>query len=150
MSFTSDSEPLSTLKTLLQTYWESFLETPVPQFVISNDLEGEFLRANYNISDYIILATEGTENIRYRGNYQYYDKSYPINILIGTKHNRQRLRDLWKMIRQILFDKKHNFTSWQLVRMLSYTEMTNQDQSIWRALVRIQLESAGVSADSLS
>lgn len=146
--FTSDSVPVETLKTLLQTYWEAFKEVTIPNIVIVNDSEGEFMRADYTLGDYIFISAEGAQNIKYRGNISYYDRTYPINIQIGTKENRQRLEDLWKMLKAILFDQKHDFTDWQLIRILSYTEMTNQDQSIWRASVRIQLESAGVCVES--
>ena len=149
MSFIQESVPVETLKTMLQTYWESFKETRTPSVVIVNDSEGEFMRADYNIGDYIFLSEEGSESIKYRGNIQYIDFSHPITIQIGTKEGRQRLRDLWKMIRSILLSRKHNFTNWQLIRILSYTEMVNQDQNVWRGVIRIQLEKAGVTADAL-
>lgn len=147
-TFINESVPVETLKTILEAHWESFAEIPTPNFVIINDTDGEFMRANYTQGDYIMLSMEGTENIKYRGNISYYDRTFPLTLQIGTKEGRQRLRDLWKEIKAILFDNKHDFTGWQLIRILSYTEMTNQDQNIWRAVIKIQLESAGVCVET--
>lgn len=147
-TFTSESVPTETMKELLETNWESFYETHTPTFLIINDTEGDFLKINYNIGDYVLISSEGSESIKYRGNIQYYDKTHPLVLQIGTKEGPQRLRDIWKMTRTILFDKKHDFAGWQLIRLLSYTEMTTKDLSIWRAIIRLQVESAGVCVET--
>ena len=147
-TFVSENVPVVTLKTMLENYWESFSETTTPSFVIVNDPEGEFMRVDYSTGDYVLISMDGTESVKYRGNISYYDRSFPITIQIGTKEGRQRLRDIWKMIKSILFDRKHEFDNWQLIRILSYTEMVSNDQNIWRAVIRIQLESAGVSVET--
>ena len=147
--FIVETSPIDTLKKIIVEYWESYLETTVPIVVITNDPEGDFMRADYNMGDYLILSPDGSESIKYRGNIQYYDKTHPLTIQIGTKEGYQKLRDMWKMIRAIFFDNKHSFDGWQLIRLISYTEMVNQDQMIWRAIVRLQVESAGICVETL-
>ena len=148
--YVSESEPLDTIRDLLDDNWVEFEDIPRPNFVITNESdELAFARVNLNEGDYIIIRPEGAESIRLRGNISYYDRAYPISLEILTMESRQRLRDLWRHIKAICFDNKHSFTGYQLIRIGSYQESVNIELQIWRGFVRLQVEAAGVSVESL-
>ena len=150
MSYEEADVYLDDMKTVLDTYWSEFHETPKPQFIVVNDPDGPEARVDYNIGDAIIITTEGSEQIRYRGNIQYYDRIVPVTLDIRTKENRQRLHDIWKMIRIVMFDQKHDFPNYQLIRIIGYQEMVNEEMNIWRGVARIQLENHCIPVDALT
>ena len=147
-NYTAENEPLEDMKELLEDNWEQFKEHPLPIVVISNDPDDAASRINLNEGDHIIIKMEGSENIKYRGNIKYRDSTFPIVLEVQTKESRQRLRDLWRQIKAICFDNLHDFPNWQLIRLVGYTEMVNANLSIWKAIIRINLESAGVAVET--
>ncbi len=149
MSLTIESEPLSDLKDLLNDYWEETKDFPKPQLLITNDPENAVSRLNLQDGDAIVIS-QGPEQIRYRGNISYFDRVNQININIYTMEDRQKLNNLYKMVRAICFDRKHNFPSWQLIRLLSFQEMVEENLNIWRAQLSLQLENHGVAVDTLA
>ena len=148
MPFVEESEPLSTIQSLLNDNWVSYSESPLPEIIIANDPEETISRVDFmNMGDYIIISMSGNEDIRYRGNVTYYDRIFPIALNVLTKESRQRLRDIYKVIRSICFIKKHNFTGWQLIKLLRYQELVGTDINIWRGQIVLQLENHGIAAE---
>jgi len=150
MGYESADQYLDEMKALLDDNWAEYQETPKPQFIVINDPESPEVRVNYNDGDAIIISTDSSEQIRYRGNIQYYDRIVPVSLDIRTKENRQRLHDMWKMVRIILFSKKHDFPSYQLIKMIGYQEMVNEELNIWRGVARVQLDNHCISVDALT
>jgi hypothetical protein len=149
MAYSAEYEPITTMKELLEDNWIPYLECPTPIFVIANDEDDPYSRIDLNLGDHVVLRTDGSEVIKYRGNIQYYDKEYPITLDVFTKENRQRLKDIWKQVRAICFLKKWDFTGYQLVLINSYTEMVNEQLNIWRAEIKLRVTAAGVCADTV-
>ena len=150
-SWVLESEPLLTMKGLITDNWYEYSDVPLPEVIITNEDEGSCV-ARFNLleGDCFIIKTESSEIIRYRGNIQYYDRIFPITVEIWTKESRQRLRDLWKMFKIIIWSKKHNFTGYQLIRLRSYRELTNEQLNIWRAVIDLDVESCGVAVETLA
>jgi len=138
------------MKDLLDTYWIERRETPTPRFMVINDPDDSESRIDYNMCDIIIVTTDGSEQLKFRGNIQYYDRIVPVSLDIRTMENRQRLHDIYKMLRMILFNRKHDFPNYQLIKMLGYQEMVNQEKNIWRGVFRVQLENNAIPAETLT
>lgn len=149
MAWTSESLPTDTMKTLLDTYWKAYEDTSKPEVLIANWPDAAEMRFDLREGDKIIIMSDVPEQIYYRGNITYIDRIHHLTIGIWTMKDRQRLRDIYKMVRAILLDRKHNFTSWQLIRMQQWTEITNQEMNIWRGELKVQLENHAVLADTL-
>ncbi len=150
MAYVAESIPLDTIKDILELNWIPYLECPTPILVVTNDPEEVYSRFNLNDGDHIIIKTGGPEQIKYRGNIEYYDRTYPIVLDLLTKDSRQRLRDIWKQVKAICFAKKFDFTGYQLIQLISYTEMVNEQLNIWRAEVQLQVTAAGVCIDTIT
>ena len=145
----NEYEPLQDFKNLLETYWEESQEFPMPTFQIVNDPNEAVSHVDFQDGDYILLAADPGEQIRYRGNVTYIDRIYSFVCIILTNANRQRLMNHYKMIRAICLGKKHDFPNWQFIRLLSYREMVAESLNIWRGEMRGQLENHAVLADTL-
>jgi hypothetical protein len=146
--------PEELIRTMLLDKWQAISECPLPKIVVvnsvDNDNEDTFSRIDLQTSDALVIKPEGGEQIKYRGNVKYYDRTYSLNIEYRTLHSRQRVRNAWRMMRRIVFSNIWQlFPDYQLIRLINYQESTNTDLKIWRAVVKINLESAGVSIETL-
>lgn len=150
MSYQAEKEPVATMKDILELNWIPYLECPTPIIVEANEVEEPYARIDLNMGDHIIIRTGGAEQIKYRGNANYWDHFCPLTLDVWTKDGRQRLRDIWRQIKAICAANKFNFTGFQFIRIISYTEMTNEQLNIWRAEIIIQVESAGVCVDVIT
>lgn len=146
----SETVPEEVFKTLLDTYWLK-TDIPKPNMEIANDVEKAFARIDLKNGDALIIKPGGTESIKYRGNVQYFDRTYPLEIDYRTINSRQRVRDSWQMIRKIIFNNIWYFNSvgYQLIRIVGYQELVGTDLNIWRVVIKISLESAGIRKDIL-
>jgi hypothetical protein len=148
-NYVAESIPQDTLRDLLENNWVQFKETPKPAILVVNDPENPYMRHDLmNSGDIITIYAGGPEVIKYRGNVRYYDRNFPIMLEIWTKESRQRLRDMWKQVKGIVFDHLFGFEGYQLIRIKGYTEMVNQEMNIWRSQIRLNVESAGVTIDT--
>ena len=147
VAFSQESEPLTTMQALLTDNWVVYSTTPLPIFLVANDSTEPYVRFDMNAGDHVIIRMSGSENIRYRGNIIYYDRIYPMGLSIWTKTSRQRLRNLYKVIRSICFMKKHNFSGWQLIRLGSYQEMVNESSNVWRGEINLVVENHGIRSE---
>jgi len=145
--FVEESEPLETLKDLLNDNWVSYQECPLPEILVVNDPDEAISRINLMDNDYVVISMSGNEEIRPRGNFAYNDRIFPIALNILTKESRQRMRNISKIVRSICFMKKHNFTGWQLIRPLRFTEMIGTDINLWRGQFLLQLENHAVFSE---
>lgn len=147
--YVAESVPQETMKSLLDDNWIPLNEVPKPTVIVVNDSENPYMRHDLmNISDAITIYAGGPEIIKYRGNIQYYDRSFPLMIELWTKDSRQRVRDMWKQVKGIVFDHIFGFSGYQIIRFKGYTEMVNQEVNIWRAQIKFSVESAGVSIET--
>lgn len=148
MTWSDETEPMETLRDLLNDNWVSYLEVPKPDILIANDPDAAISRVDMNFGDYVIISMSGNEDIRMRGNFSYYDRVFPISLNILTKESRQRMRNIFKVIRAICFMKKHDFTGYQLIRLSRISEMIGTDINIWRAQILLQVESHAVRVET--
>ena len=149
VAFSSESDPLDEMKTLLEDNWVAFRDITTPQIIIPNETDNTVSRMDLNLGDTVVIKMDGTETLKQRANFKYYDRLFPIIIEIYTKHSRQRMRDLGKMLRMIINDNIHSFPSYQLMRYRGYSEAIEENLNIWRSTFRIQLESNAVCVESL-
>ena len=149
MSFIEESEPLEIMKSLLEDNWVEYRETPKPIVLVANSSDEPYARFDMNEGDHIILRMGAPEIVRYRGNITYHDRIYSMGLSIWTKESRERLRNLYKVIRSICFIKKHIFSEWQLIRLASYQEMINSELNIWRGEITLTLENHAVLSETL-
>jgi len=144
-----ESEPMETLKELIVSHWKPTQDFPIPDIQVVNNQEDAVARVDFSTGDSFSLSQPSPEQIRQRGNFQYYDKTLPIEIDIVSADSRQRVRNLWKMTRAILMDNKHNFEGYQLIKILSYQELVS-NLNIWRVRIMISVEAGGVPSDTIT
>jgi len=148
MAYTAEADPLDELATLIDTEWVPYLEVPKPTIIVPNDIDNILSKHNLNDSDLLLIYRDGFENVRYRGNIRYYDKTIAVNIDVYTKISRQRLYDQYRDLRVIVFNNFHDLDSYQLIRMTSWTEYMNEQMNIWKGTLKMNLESAGVAIET--
>jgi hypothetical protein len=147
MPFVQESDPVQTMKELLELNWVEYLETPKPDIIVANDAADPVGRFNLQDNDFIII-TNGPESIKYRGNITYHDRISNMTISLYTKNDRQKLRDFYKVVRSICLIKKHTFPGWQLIRLQGYQELVNDALNIWKGEITLQLENHAVLSET--
>jgi hypothetical protein len=148
-TYAAETVPEEVMYDLLNDDWPKIDEVPKPVLIVKNDVEDPFLRVDLKNSDVIVISPESPERIKYRGNINYYDKAYTLVLEFRSIKDRQRVRDIWRIIRAICFSRKWNFTGYQLIRLDSYQESVNDSLKIWKGVMRIIVEAAGVSVESI-
>ena len=148
-SYQQEIEPLTSMKMLLENNWLNYGEIPSPVVLVANLPSEPFARFDLNESDYIILRADSPERIEYRGNFKYFDRIYIIIVTVWSKESRQRIKDMYKIIRTIIFSKMHDFSDYQLMRTQDYREFMDKELNVWHAEISIRLESHGLSAETL-
>jgi hypothetical protein len=148
-TYVAESVPEEVMFDLLNDNWPKITEVPKPLLIIKNNAEDPFLRVNLIDTDALVISPESPEQIKYRGNIHYYDRAYTLVLEFRSIKNRQRVRDIWRIIRAICFSKKWNFTGYQLIRLQTYQEAVNENLKIWKGTIRIIVEAAGVSVESI-
>jgi hypothetical protein len=146
--YVAEKLPPELFKELLEKNWIAYKNVPKPDIFVVNDAEDMVHRMDMSSVDLIAISTGGPETIRYRGNVQYYDKAYPIVVEIWTQDSRQRLRDLFRQVKGIIFDHLFAIDGYQIMKLQTYTEMTNDALNIWKAQVKLSIEAAGVCVES--
>lgn len=145
----NETEPLDTMKNLISNNWAEYKYTPKPyEIMVQNEEVNPVSRFDLNLGDVIIIRMDGTEQIRQRSNFQYFDRIFPIAIEFYTKNSRGRLRNMGKMIRAICEVNKHNFGDYQLIRLKGYIEMVEENLNIWKGIQMVQVESAALCQES--
>jgi hypothetical protein len=148
---TIESEPEKDFKDLLDTYWKETEDFPKPEMLIVNDVDEAISRINLNDDDYILIAMQSSENFTPRGNIHYYDRVIPgLTATILSKESRQRIKNLSKMVRAIVWDRKHNFPHYQLIKPVGYRELINTDLNIWRAEITFQVEAHAIAVETMA
>lgn len=147
-TYIAESIPPDLMKKLLDKNWISVRNMPKPDIIVANDPEDARARFDMSNSDVITITTGGAETIKYRGNVHYYDRIYPLTIEVWTKVDRQRLRDIWRQLKGIVFDHLFAIKGYQIIRLQSYTEMVNDALNIWKAQIRLTVEAAGVCIET--
>lgn len=146
--YVAESTPPELIVELLDKNWVSTRAAPKPDIVVVNDPEDARSRFNLNDGDLLSVRSEGPEIIKYRGNVSYYDRSYPMLIEAWTKVDRQRLRDMWKQIKGIVYDHLFGIEGYQIIMLKSYREMTADALNIWKGEIKISVDAAGVCVET--
>ena len=141
--YSADNIPAEVLKNTLDTYWDerTHTEIPKPNFYLPN-VE---IRVDLHTADACVirLGTIGVVDTQ-RGNWTYKDIKAEMTIELLTMHSRQRLYDLRQEIERVCYQKKHDLTEFQLVRMKSFIENTTDFVNVWAGTISISLESSGI------
>ena len=146
--YVAEATPPELMKSLLVKNWISYSKMPKPDIIVANDSEDARARFDLTTGDVITIISSGPEIIKYRGNVHYYDKSYPLMLECWTRVDRQRLRDMYKQIKGIVFDHLFAIEGYQIIKLQSYTEMVNDALNIWKSQVKLTVDAAGVCIDS--
>jgi len=148
-AYVAETIPEDVMKDILDTYWPKISEVPKPKIIVKNDPDDPFVRWNERDGDILVISNDSPEQIKYRGNINYYDRAYPLTIEFRSMKSRQRVRDMWRIVKAICFARKWNFTGYQLIRLQSYQESTNSALNCWRGVQKIIVEAGGVAVEAL-
>lgn len=153
MTYLAETIPEEIFRDLIDEYWNRAAGSEIvkPTIVIPNNADDPFNRIDLANGDALVIKSEGPEMVKYRGNVHYYDKTYPLSLEFRTTEDRQRIRNFWRITRKIIFSNIWVFNSagYQLVRIVNYQESVGADLKIWRCVVKISLESAGISIETI-
>ena len=142
-TYSAEARAQEAFKDFLEENWDERLnnEVPKPQFVAPN----EEIKMNLKMGDVcaVRVETPGLQDTQ-RGNWTYKDVKIPVLITIYTMKSRQRLWDLKQEITRICYHFKHDMDEFQLVRMVSFMESTDDTARVWEGDIRVSLESNGV------
>jgi len=147
---TTESMPENDLKDILNQYWKDTEDFPKPEIIVVNDVDETIARTDLTNSDALLINMPSAENFRGRGNLVYYDRVIPsLQVIILTRDSRQRLKNLSKMVRAIVWDRHHFFPNYQLIKPVGYRELVNTDLNIWRAEITFSVESHAIKVETL-
>lgn len=140
MVYVAEPLPTKIIKETLDTAWTTLQEIPKPVLVDMND-GTTGIRHDQNIGDLVViqLASPGEEET-WRDSWYYVDRTNRAEILIYTKHSRQRLYDLKQEIRRIIHLDKHALTNYQVWRYSGFTEFNKDQFNMWAGQVACTLE----------
>ena len=150
MAFTDECNPIEDMVALLKEKWEEYEDCPRPEIMAANETDDPRQMMNFGPHDAVVVKMEGVEQLRQRGNFEYYDRICPLIIEAWTSESRQRLWNLIKMIRAICNDNKHDFPDYHLIRYSGYTEMMEENLKIWKGSFKLTLESHCICVDTLT
>ena len=145
MSYTKESVPQDTLKSLIEDNWDPQEgNVPCPQVEILASLPPS-IRFDLQKRDYIFIAqdTQG-EEITMRSTCEHYDKVFPLVVLIQSSVSRQRLYDIKKQLRLICFNNIHSFTGWQRLLYKTFIEEGDEQPKTYKGRIRLTVDSLGV------
>ena len=116
-----------------------------PQLIEVTGETNDPLRFNLNVNDVLFgRAGDPAQEETPIGNWKYGNRLYRIELEIQTNANRQRLYDLVKEVRRICHARMHNFTNFQRIRFMSFSESTQEEVNIWKGSITIQLENNAI------
>ena len=151
-TYTAQVIPSKILKDLLENNWDTLQgNVPIPEIIEVNVPEEEYRKEVSEKGLIAIRADVGGERETLRNAWAYKDIKWEILLDLWVTKNRQRLYDLLYVVRGICHSNLHNssVTQFQVLRYLSFVELTTEFTNIWRGTIRVSLESAGIPLDKI-
>jgi hypothetical protein len=102
--------------------------------------------------DYVFIAADTSgETEKLRDSWEYKDTKFDVVLEIATAESRQRLYDIKKVIRGIVHYNIHNSadTGWQVWRYGGFQELNTDQWNMWRGMIKMSFEEAGVILDEI-
>ncbi len=114
---------------------------PKPTFILAVSSAARF-DMNFDGDIVVIRMSPGGEVYQYRDQYAYYDIFVDFILELYTKVSRQRLLDMKKELRRIIFFNMHKpaITGAQLIRAKSFIEETQTQLNIWQGKLSMSVE----------
>lgn len=122
---------------------------PKPQLILRNDPQStdDTGRMRFNLEDgdaFVIYMAPGGEQEELMGYGLAWRRiRHRVQVDLFTMVSRQRLYDLMRETRRILFAKR-KATQYQLVRYQDFSEITDDTYNNWQGIIHCSLESDGV------
>jgi len=143
--FGTGNIPASILKTLFEAHWETWDDNvPQPAFVIITDQ----LWYNIDANSVVFIKEESGGKTEYeRDTYFYKDIIIKMILEIYTRTSLQRLYDLKKELRRIIYGWKHDISPYQFMKYDYFLELTSGEMNIWRGQIALSFESHRITLD---
>ena len=140
-------EPLAPKEILveLNSQWTaSNVNNTTPSFIEATgtglDSDRDQLRFDLNKGDVVItrpaIPSFQEEPI---GNWKYGNKAYNVEVVINTRHGRQRLYDVMAEIRRICHKQRHAMTQFQRLQFLDFSEDIQEQVNLWTGRCNVQM-----------
>ena len=124
---------------------------PTPDIFEVNDPDEE-PRRDIQTTDLIKISLDTPgEKETLRNAWSYKDQRYDCLLEVETIHSRQRLFDIFMIVRGLIHTNKHasSITGFQVLRFNGASELTQEQKNYWTGMIRCSFESAGVILDEI-
>ena len=153
MAYIEEPVPPEVIESILKSDWDPLGgTTPQPAIINANVAEEAYARINLRQADHLIIRTDVSgETEELRASYKFRDVRYKVEIQLLTMKNRQRLYNLKKVVRKVLYGRMHDTTTtgYQLIRYESFVESVQEQLNVWMGTITVSFESTGIPAGDI-
>lgn len=142
MAYSAERDLYENLKSMWEDNWnDGSGNVPRPEFILAVSSAARF-DMNFSGDVVVIRMSPSGEVYQYRDQYHFYDIYVDFVLELYTKVSRQRLLDMKKELRRIIFAFMHrpDITGAQLIRAKSFIEETQTQLNIWQGKLNMSVE----------
>jgi len=136
--------PGELFRDLLKSAWIPTQRVPRPQIHLLNDITMPGVQAHMRKADYILIAETSITEMQHGHSYEFKDIEVTIPFEIYTIAGRQRLYDLWAVLKRIFYTYQHAIRPYQQLHVDSFNEVVRDKHGLWIATATMRAESKAV------
>jgi len=136
--------PGEIFRDLLKAAWLPTQRIPRPRIYLLNDLDMPGVQAHMKKADYILIAETSIVESQHGHSYEFKDIEVTIPFEIYTIAGRQRLYDLWAVLKRIFYTYQHAIRPYQQLHVDSFNEVVRDKHGLWIATATMRAESKAV------
>ncbi|KKL13829.1 hypothetical protein LCGC14_2521850 [marine sediment metagenome] len=140
----SEPVPGEIFRDLLKAAWIPTQRVPRPEIHLMNDIDLPGVQAHLKKADYIFLAETSIVETQHGHTYEYKDIEVTLPFEIYTLAGRQRLYDLWAVLKRIFYTYQHVIRPYQQLHVGNFQEIVRDKQGFWVATATMRAESKAV------
>lgn len=133
--------PGEIFRDLLIQAWIPTQRVPLPRVHLLNDITMPGVQTHMRKADYILVAETSITEIQHGHSYEFKDIEVTIPFEIYTIAGRQRLYDLWAVIKRIFYTYQHAIRPYQQLHVDSFNEVVRDKHGLWIATATMRAES---------
>lgn len=136
--------PGEIFRDLLRQAWIPTHRVPRPKVHLLNDLDMPGVQTHMRKADYILIAETSVAEMQHGHSYEYKDIEVTIPFEIYTVSGRQRLYDLWAVLKRIFYTYQHAIRPYEQLHVDNFQEMVRDKHGLWVATATMRAESKAV------
>lgn len=140
----SEPVPGEIFRDLLNSAWIPTQRVPRPRIHLLNDIDMPGIQVHLRQADYVLLAETSITESQHGHSYEYKDMEATLPFEIYTVAGRQRLYDLWAVLKRIFYTYQHAIRPYQQLHVDGFQEIVRDKHGIWVATATMRAESKAV------